>query len=269
MTHSIDLGGRIAVVTGGGSGIGAACAALLAKAGARVVVADLDAGAAQASATAIGAEVRTVDVASDESVEALMAGVEADLGPIDILVNSAGIAQMPRRPEDFRQSSWDKIVGIDMRGTYIACVAAGRRMAPRGRGSIVNIASIGGMMNGPLHAYGPAKAGVIMMTGNLAGEWGRSGVRVNSVSPGHTLTPFIRDKIEAGARDAFPLEDFTALGRMVNPDEVANTVLFLVSDMASAITGVNLAVDCGASVTGGWRPYGWVPAARALDGTRA
>ena len=263
MTHAIDLSGRLAVVTGGGSGIGAACAALLARAGARVVVADLDAASAEASATAIGATARTVDISSEDSVEALMAGVEADLGPIDILVNSAGIAQLSKRPEQFRQSSWDKIVDVDLRGTYIACVKAGQRMALRGRGSIVNIASIGGMMNGPLHAYGPAKAAVIMMTGNLAGEWGRSGVRVNAISPGHTLTAFIKDKIDAGARDPFPLEDFTALGRMVLPDEVANAVLFLASDMSSAVTGANIPVDCGAHVTGGWRPYGWLPAARA------
>jgi NAD(P)-dependent dehydrogenase (short-subunit alcohol dehydrogenase family) len=136
-------------------------------------------------------------------------------------------------------------------------------MTRRGRGSIVNIASIAGSMPGPLHAYGPAKAGVVMMTANLAGEWGRSGVRINCLSPGHTLTKFIREKIEAGARDATPLEDFTALGRMVLPEEIANAVLFLASDMSSAVTGVNLLVDCGATVTGGWRPYGWVPAERS------
>jgi NAD(P)-dependent dehydrogenase (short-subunit alcohol dehydrogenase family) len=263
MTHMNDLKGRIALVTGGGSGIGAACVALLAEAGARVVVADLDLAAAQRQADAIGATALTVDIASDASVEEMFAAVERQAGPIDIVVNSAGIAQMPRAPEDMRQSSWDKIVAVDLRGTWLVATQAGRRMARRGGGSIINIASIAGSMNGPLHAYGPAKAGVVMMTGNLAAEWGRSGVRVNSVSPGHTLTPFIREKIEAGARDAAPLEDFTALGRMVLPEEVAKAVLFLASDMASAITGVNLLVDCGASVTGGWRPYGWVPAARA------
>jgi NAD(P)-dependent dehydrogenase (short-subunit alcohol dehydrogenase family) len=263
MTHMNDLKGRIALVTGGGSGIGAACVALLAEAGARVVVADLDLAAAQRQADAIGATALTVDIASDASVEEMFAAVERQAGPIDIVVNSAGIAQMPRAPEDMRQSSWDKIVAVDLRGTWLVATQAGRRMARRGGGSIINIASIAGSMKGPLHAYGPAKAGVVMMTGNLAAEWGRSGVRVNSVSPGHTLTPFIREKIEAGARDAAPLEDFTALGRMVLPEEVAKAVLFLASDMASAITGVNLLVDCGASVTGGWRPYGWVPAARA------
>jgi len=259
---AIDLSGRVALVTGGGSGIGAACAALLAGAGASIAVADLDETAARETASRIGGSAHGVDISSEASVEALVAEVEEGVGPIDILVNSAGIAQLSKRPEEFRQSSWDKIVNVDLRGAYLACVKTGQLMARRGRGSIVNIASIGGMMNGPLHAYGPAKAGVIMMTGNLAGEWGRSGVRINSISPGHTLTPFIRDKIASGARNAFPLEDFTALGRMVLPEEVANAVLFLVSDMASAITGVNLAVDCGAGVTGGWRPYGWLPEAR-------
>jgi NAD(P)-dependent dehydrogenase (short-subunit alcohol dehydrogenase family) len=265
MPHTIDLGGRIALVTGAGSGIGAACADLLAAAGARVVVADLNAEAAQARANALRTEARVVDVSSLESVEALMAGVEADIGPIDIAVNSAGIAQLPKSPEELRQSSWDKIVAVDLRGTYLVCTQAGQRMARRGRGSIVNIASIAGTMPGPLHAYGPAKAGVVMMTANLAAEWGRSGVRINCLSPGHTLTPFIREKIEAGVRDPRPLEDFTALGRMVLPEEVASAVLFLVSDLSSAVTGMNLLVDCGASVTGGWRPYGWVPDARTQE----
>lgn len=263
MANAHNLEGRVALVTGGGSGIGAACADTLAEAGARVVVADLDLAAAQRQAAAVGGRALAVDIASDESVAAMFAAAERDAGPFDIVVNSAGIAQMPKAPEDMRQSSWDKIVAVDLRGTWLVATQAGRRMSRRGGGSIVNIASIAGTMFGPLHAYGPAKAGVVMMTGNLAAEWGRSGVRVNSVSPGHTLTPFIREKIEAGARDATPLEDFTALGRMALPEEVAKAVLFLASDMASAITGVNLLVDCGASVTGGWRPYGWVPAARA------
>lgn len=262
MTAAIDLTGRVALITGGGAGIGAVCAQRLAAAGARVVVADLDENAALDTATGIGGVALPVDVGSEESIDAMVARAETEVGPIDILVNSAGIAQLSRRPEEFRQSSWDKIVAIDLRGTYIACVKVGALMARRGRGSIVNIASIGGMMNGPLHAYGPAKAGVIMLSGNLAGEWGRSGVRVNSVSPGHTLTPFLQSSFETGRRDRSPLDDFTALGRMVLPVEVANTVLFLASDLASAITGANLAVDCGANVTGGWRPYGWVPDAR-------
>lgn len=263
MSYTIDLKGRVALVTGGGSGIGAACAELLAKAGARVVVADLNAEAAAAHAAAIGAQARGLDVASEESVAQLFDAVEAEAGPVEIVVNSAGIAQLPKSPEEMRQSSWDRIIAVDLRGTWLVCTQAGKRMAERGGGSVINIASIAGSMPGPLHAYGPAKAGVVMMTSNLAGEWGRSGVRFNSLSPGHTLTRFIRDKIEAGARDAGPLEDFTALGRMVLPDEVANAVIFLASDMASAVTGVNLLVDCGASITGGWRPYGWVPAARA------
>lgn len=263
MAHLTNLEGRSALVTGAGSGIGAACAALLAREGARVVVADLDLAAAERHASAIGATALGVDISSDQSVSDLFSAAEAAVGPLDIVVNSAGIAQMPKAPEEMRQTSWDKIVAVDLRGTWLVCTQAGGRMARRGKGSIINIASIAATMNGPLHAYGPAKAGVVMMTGNLAAEWGRSGVRINSVSPGHTLTPFIREKIEAGARDATPLEDFTALGRMVLPEEVAGAVLFLACDLASAITGVNLIVDCGASVTGGWRPYGWVPGARA------
>ncbi len=119
----------------------------------------------------------------------------------------------------------------------------------------MNIASITAMRSVPLHAYAPAKAAVVSMTECLAAEWGRHGVRVNAVSPGHTLTPALQSAISAGERDIKLLEE-NALGRMVNPEEVAKAVAFLVGDESSAITGVNLPVDCGWLVAGSWHTYG-------------
>jgi NAD(P)-dependent dehydrogenase (short-subunit alcohol dehydrogenase family) len=159
-------------------------------------------------------------------------------------------------------SAWDDVVRIDQRGTYVASVAFGRRMATRGRGSIVNIASIAGMRSMPLHAYAPAKAAVIAMTECLAAEWGRSGVRVNAVSPGYTLTPALQAAIDKGERDVSALNDNSALGRMVTPEDVARAVAFLASDGASAITGINLPVDCGWLVAPSWHTYGGVRSAR-------
>jgi NAD(P)-dependent dehydrogenase (short-subunit alcohol dehydrogenase family) len=268
-----DVDRRVVVVTGGMGQLGRRFSQALRQRGARVVVLDVamdDATVAQRYGhDHDGFLFVKGDVTSGTSLQTALVTIENAWGVPHALINNAAIDAPPDAPpqengpfETYPEASWDRVMAVNAKGVFLCAQTFGAAMARAGRGSIVNIASIGGMMNGPLHAYGPAKAGVIMMTGNLAGEWGRSGVRVNSVSPGHTLTPFIRDKIEAGARDPFPLEDFTALGRMVDPAEVASTVLFLVSDMASAITGVNLAVDCGASVTGGWRPYGWVPAAR-------
>ena len=190
--------------------------------------------------------------------------LKPELGPIRILIASAGIAQQARPPEGMKQSTWDKIVSVDLRGAWLTCTAFGQRMATSGGGSIVNIASVAGCIGTPLHAYGPAKAGVIAMTANLAVEWGRSGVRVNAVSPSHTLTPFVKDAIESGRRDLAELTDNTALGRIITPEEVAAAAVFLASQEASAITGVNLPVDAGWLTVGGWHSYGGVRPARNM-----
>ena len=157
---------------------------------------------------------------------------------------------------------WDRVVEIDLRGTYVTCAAFGKRMAARGGGSIVTIASITGMRATPLHAYGPAKAAVISLTAGLAAEWGRSGVRVNAVSPGYTLTPPLQWAIDNGKRDLQSLEENSALGRLVDPSEVAKAVAFLASDEASAITGINLPVDAGWLTAGPHHTYGGIPGAR-------
>jgi NAD(P)-dependent dehydrogenase (short-subunit alcohol dehydrogenase family) len=156
---------------------------------------------------------------------------------------------------------WDDVISVDQRGTYLACVVFGTRMTKRGHGSIVNIASIVGSRSAPLHAYAPAKAAVISITECLAAEWGPSGVRVNAVSPGHTSTPALQAAIDAGERDVALFERNNALGRMVEPVEIARAVTFLASTDAAAITGANLPVDCGWLVTGSWHSYGGLRAA--------
>jgi len=171
-------------------------------------------------------------------------------------VNSAGVIQVPLPPEDLPLQVWDDVVRVDQRGTYLASVAFGRRMAQRRRGAIVNIASIAGMRSMPLHAYTPAKAAVIAMTECLAAEWGRSGVRVNAVSPGYTRTPALQAAIDRGQRDVTSLKENSALGRLVEPEEIARVVAFLVSDDAGAVTGINLPVDAGWLVAPSWNTYG-------------
>jgi len=252
----------VAVVTGGASGIGAACCRELAQRGYKVAVADLDEAAAARVAAEIGGTAFKVDVADEASAEALAEHVERALGPVDALVNSAGVIQVPLPPETLPMSSWDHVVRVDQRGTYVACLAFGRRMAARGRGAIVNIASVAGMRSMPLHSYAPAKAAVISMTECLAAEWGRSGVRVNAVSPGYTRTPALQGAIDRGQRDPSALENNSALGRMVEPEEIAKTVAFLVGDDAAAITGINLPVDAGWLVATSWHTYQGLPAKR-------
>lgn len=252
----------VAVVTGGASGIGAACCRELARRGCKVAVADIDGAAAARVASEIGGAAFAVDVADEAGVEDLAERVERALGPVDALVNSAGVIQMPLSPEALPLSSWDQVVRVDQRGTYVTCLAFGRRMAARGRGAIVNIASIAGMRSMPLHAYAPAKAAVISMTECLAAEWGRSGVRVNAVSPGYTRTPALQAAIDRGQRDATALENNSALGRMVEPEEIAKAVAFLAGADAAAITGVNLPVDAGWLVATSWQTYKGLPAKR-------
>lgn len=249
-------GAPVAVVTGGASGIGAACCRELAKRGWTVVVADIDEAAAARVAGEVGGAAYRVDVGDDSSIEDLAQRVEATVGPVAALVNSAGVIQMPLPPEDLPLQAWDNVVRVDQRGTYLASVAFGRRMARRGRGAIVNIASIAGMRSMPLHAYTPAKAAVISMTECLAAEWGRSGVRVNAVSPGYTRTPALQAAIDRGQRDVTSLKENSALGRLVEPEEIARAVAFLVSDDSDAITGINLPVDAGWLVATSWHTYG-------------
>lgn len=248
---------RVCVVTGGASGIGAACAREFASdGGGLVAVVDRDLAKAQAVAAEIGGRAYALDVGDERAVEVCAAEIERDCGPVDVLVNSAGIIQSPLRPHDLPMGRWDDIVRIDQRGTYVACTAFARAMLERRRGSIVNIASIAGMRSMPLHAYAPAKAAVISMTSCLAAEWGWAGVRVNAVSPGYTLTPALQDAIDRGQRDVSVLAENAALRRLVAPEEIARVVAFLASDAASAMTGVNVPVDCGWLAATPWNTYG-------------
>ncbi len=254
---SADVGkGKLAVVTGGASGIGESCALLLGERGFRVVIADWDSERASAVASAMRATAYAVDVSDAASIEGLAKRIGEECGPVEVLVTSAGITQKPLPPEELPVEDWDRVISVDLRGTYLCCRAFGGGMARRSGGSIVTIASVAGSRSMPLHAYAPAKAAVISMTRCLAAEWGRSGVRVNSVSPGYTLTPLVRDLIARGQRDPSVLEANSAFGRLVEPREVAEAVAFLASDRASAITGVDLPVDVGWLVAPPWSTYG-------------
>ncbi len=245
----------VAVVTGGASGIGEACCRELAARGAQVVALDRD-ERVHTIASAVSGKGFVVDVTDDEAVEHCAQRIEDEVGPVNVLVNSAGVLQRPLPPHQLSMEVWDNVISVDQRGTYLTSVVFGKRMAMRRNGSIVNIASIVASRSVPLHAYAPAKAAVVSITECLAAEWGPAGIRVNAVSPGHTRTPALQDAIDKGERDASTLERNNALGRMVETVEVARAVAFLAGPDAAAITGVNLPVDCGWLVTGSWHSYG-------------
>lgn len=254
----IDLSGKLAVVTGAASGIGEAVADAFEACGARLVA--LDRVYPDEPSRQGRREQRYLDVCDAKLVAAVFDGIEAELGAIDLLVNSAGILQRPIGMERASDREWDRVIATNLRGTYQCCRQAGNRMAERRRGAIVNVASVTGLRSSPLHAYGPSKAAIINLTEGLAAEWGRRGVRVNAVAPGFTWTPAIAEATDARYVSREQMSQASAAGRLVHAAEVAQAIAFLASDLASAITGVTLPVDCGYLVASPWTPYGAVPA---------
>jgi NAD(P)-dependent dehydrogenase (short-subunit alcohol dehydrogenase family) len=244
------------VVTGGASGIGLACVELLLQRGANVHVIDLPGRWDLHEARFPQVKAFACDVADDQALMATAALIEAKHGPVGALVNSAGILQPRLSPEALPIELWDRVIAIDQRGTYLACVAFSQGMLARKRGAIVNIASITAERAVPLHAYAPAKAAVVSITQCLAAEWGRQGIRVNAVSPGYTLTEALQTAIDRKDRDPAALCSQAAMGRLVQASEVAKAVAFLLSDEASAITGVALPVDAGWLVGTSRQTYG-------------
>jgi NAD(P)-dependent dehydrogenase (short-subunit alcohol dehydrogenase family) len=243
------LDGQVALVVGGGGGLGGAMARGLAEAGAAVAVADADAGRAKAVAERIAgaggrAAALEVDVTSPERVERLAAEVEATVGPVGVLVNSAGITV--RGPAaGFAPADWERILAVNLSGVFWACQAVGRRMLARGAGSIVNVASIAGQIGlaGTI-AYVASKGGVIALTRGLAVEWAGQGVRVNAIAPSWFETAMgglIHREPDYAARAMRRVP----LGRMGRPDELVGAVVYLASPASAMVTGHVLNVDGG------------------------
>ena len=246
-----SLEGRVAAVTGGGSGLGAAIAAGFAQAGAAVAVLDISEESAAATVDAIEREGGravpiVVDVTSKSAVDAVADRVVDELGSADVLVNSAGTAF--RSPaEDFPEEEFDRVVGLNLKGTYLPCQAFGRKMLAAGKGSIINLASIGGFIAYPhASAYLSSKGGIVQLTRGLALEWGDRGVRVNAIAPTLFRTPLTErvGKVSSVTSD-FIMARLPREGRLGQPPEVVGAAIFLASDASLLVTGHTLPVDDG------------------------
>lgn len=249
------LDGRGAFITGGGGGIGLATAEALSEAGARVIIADRSPEllqTAQAALTAKGLHIAThvLDVSLPECVAEAAQEVESRHGTIDILVASAGITSPDKPAEAIETDVWRKILDVDLNGVFWCCREFGKPMLERGKGSIITLGSISGLIsNKPQRQahYNAAKAGVHHLTKSLAGEWAPHGVRVNSVAPTYVDTPMSSGSF--GNPAVFPIwMDMTPMARVARADEIASVILFLASDASSAMTGTVVPVDCGYTI---------------------
>ncbi|MCA0270750.1 MAG: glucose 1-dehydrogenase [Proteobacteria bacterium] len=237
------LEGKVAIVTGAGSGFGAGIARKFAGEGARVIVADINLEAAEAVAAEIGGSALRVDVASGESVAA-MAGVA---GPVDILVNNAGITHLPALMEDVAEADFDRVFAVNCKSVYLTARVFVPAMKASGRGAILNVASTAGLSPRPrLNWYNASKGWMITATKAMAVELAPFGVRVNAICPVAGETPLLKsfmgeDTPEMRAKFLATIP----IGRFSTPEDMGNAACFLCSDEASMVTGAALEVDGG------------------------
>jgi NAD(P)-dependent dehydrogenase (short-subunit alcohol dehydrogenase family) len=256
MTNSIfDLKDRVAIITGGGTGIGRGIALEFAKAGAEVIVAsrnleNLEKVAKEIKDLGRRSLAVATDVRKPEDVENMVQRTMEAFGKIDILVNNHG-AGFNCPVEDLSPGGWDAIVGINLKGVFLCSKAVGKVMIQQQKGKIIHIASTAGLYGSPTLAhYGAAKAGVINFTRSLAQEWGKYNINVNCIAPGPVVTEGYMEVLKAiGITEPPPLQN--ALRRWGQPEEIAYAAIFLASEASNYMTGETICVDGGSRVAEG------------------
>jgi len=247
-----SLDGKAALVTGAGSGLGRAIAEGYAQFGAKVACVDISAEDAEAVAGGIekggGNAVPVVcDVSKTEDVKKAVESTLESFGTIDILVNNAGIG-IRSNAEDMTDEMWDRVLDINLKGTFLFCREVGRHMIERGKGGrIINMASIGGLVGvetGNAN-YCASKGGIIAMTRTLAIEWAKHNILVNAIAPSHTRTPLIEKLMEQKPEVKQYFLNNIPLGRLAEPIHIVRPAIFLASDAASFVTGHTLVADGG------------------------
>jgi len=253
----MELENKVALVTGGGQGIGRAIALAFAREGADVVIGEIDMTSAEkvvAEVKALGCRAMAIkaDVSIKNEIEKMVEAVTKEFENIDILVNNAGVSVVAPS-EELEESRWDKGIDVDLKGVFLCSQIVGKGMIKRKKGNIINIASIAGIVALPPRAtYCSAKAGVIMLTKDLACEWAKYHINVNAIAPGYVKTEMVEDLIRKGQYDEDALAKRAPAGRMGVPEDIANAAVFLAADGSNYITGHTLVVD------GGWSAYGYL-----------
>jgi NAD(P)-dependent dehydrogenase (short-subunit alcohol dehydrogenase family) len=244
----MDFSGKSVLITGGASGIGRASASLFAAQGAAVAISDINEDKTREAARELGNQhvAAPGDVSDEASVATIIEAARAGLGKIDVLINCAGVSDTFAPTLEQSMKHWQRIIDINLTGTYLTCRAVAGEMLERGEGAIVNISSIAGLVGLPYrNAYTASKHGVAGLTKSLASEWGQSGIRVNAVSPGYVATPMVQGMIKTGRIDEKTIQRRTPMGRLATPDEIGNVMMFLASPLASYVNGVVIPIDGG------------------------
>ena len=244
----MDFSGKVVLITGGASGIGRASASLFAAQGAAVAISDINEDKTREVARELGNQhvAAPGDVSDEASVVTIIEAARGGLGKIDVLINCAGVSDTFAPTLEQSMEHWQRIIDINLTGTYLTCRAVAGEMLERGEGAIVNISSIAGLVGLPYrNAYTASKHGVAGLTKSLASEWGQSGIRVNAVSPGYVATPMVQGMIKTGRIDEKTIQRRTPMGRLATPDEIGNVMMFLASPLASYVNGVVIPIDGG------------------------